>query len=71
MRLKAGEIAPPLRLCLLRCLAVTIEGLLLTGPGLHYLYSALEAMVPSQVIAQDGPLLILMSAPELYNDQDD
>jgi len=33
---------------LLRSFAVFIEGLVFTGPGLHFLYGALENMVPSQ-----------------------
>ncbi len=47
-RLPAGEEAPPLQLNFLRCLAVTIEGIAITGPGLHYLYTALESWMPAQ-----------------------
>lgn len=45
---KEGDEAPPLKIDLLRCLAVTIEGIAITGPGLHYLYSTLERLVPAQ-----------------------
>ena len=47
-RLAEGEEAPPMKLNFLRCLAVTIEGIIITGPGLHYLYTALENWMPAQ-----------------------
>ena len=47
-KLKAGEEAPPLKLVPLRCLAVTVEGIAITGPGLHFLYSTLERLAPAQ-----------------------
>ena len=47
--------APPLRLEILRCVAVAIEGIAITGPGLHYLYSTLENWCP----AQNGALAAL------------
>jgi hypothetical protein len=47
-RLAEGEEPPPLTLHLLRCLAVTVEGVAITGPGLHYLYSTLERLAPAQ-----------------------
>jgi hypothetical protein len=31
-----------------RSLAVLIDGLVVTGPGLHYLYTFLERLIPSQ-----------------------
>jgi hypothetical protein len=42
-RLREDGVEPrPFHLELLRSLAVLVEGLLFTGPGLHYLYTALE-----------------------------
>lgn len=31
-----------------RSIAVLIDGLIVTGPGLHYLYTYLERLIPSQ-----------------------
>ncbi|TFJ83962.1 hypothetical protein NSK_005057 [Nannochloropsis salina CCMP1776] len=47
-RLAKGEEPAPFHLNFLRCLAVTIEGVVITGPGLHYLYTALESWMPAQ-----------------------
>lgn len=48
MVLEGKSLTEVLLLDLARCFAVLVEGLVFTGPGLHFLYTKLESFMPSR-----------------------
>lgn len=46
--LEGKSLAEILPLDFIRCFAVLVEGLVFTGPGLHFLYTKLESLMPSR-----------------------